>query len=43
MVECVFCDSPATNKDRDLDMWLCRTHFEEMNGTIVDVEFNEIW
>ena len=43
MIECVFCDSAATARDKDMDMWLCATHFNEMNGHVSIPELDEVW
>ena len=41
-MDCVFCDSPATTLDRDMDMWLCNAHALEM-GNVVEIELDEVW
>ena len=43
MIDCAFCDSAAVSLDRDMDMWLCATHYNEMNGRMSIPELDEVW
>lgn len=43
MIECAFCDEAATQRDRDMDLWLCPQHHAEMNGQVFIPELDEVW
>ena len=43
MIECAFCDNEGTQWDADLEMALCGQHFAEMNGTVADIELDEVF
>lgn len=41
MIECAFCDSEGIKWDTDLEMALCLGHYDEMNGTCLEVTLAE--
>lgn len=45
MIECAFCNKPASSAtyDRDLGMYLCVEHYAEMNGAIESIELDEVF
>jgi hypothetical protein len=43
-MNCEMCDiRPATDYDADLEMWLCAYDYASLNGTIVDIELDEVF
>jgi len=39
---CTATDVPVF-KDTDMDMWLCATDFESLNGAIETIELDEVY
>lgn len=40
---CELCDNRAWKRDGDMGFWLCHECYGAFNGTVVDVEFDEVW
>lgn len=43
MIECAFCDAEGVKWDSDLEMALCLGHYDEMNGTTLEIDLAESW